>query len=78
MADHGTLDAMHDAIKEADKKNMPAYAIDHNAYYWILDNTIIHCDEQQFVYECKNCGKTMECYYCEFDYSIKHDCEETE
>ena len=76
MSDHGKLDAIHDALKDSDKKNMPEYAIDSTEHYWILDNLIIHCEEQQFVHECKHCGETMECYYCTFDYTTKHECEE--
>lgn len=76
MADHATLDAIHDALQDSDKKKMPEYAIDSTDHYWVLDNRIMHCGEQQFVHECKYCSQTMECYYCEFDYSTKHECED--
>lgn len=74
MSDHTALDAIHDSMQDA-INTMPDYAIDSTDHYWVLDNLIIHCGESQFVHECKHCGQAMECYYCEFDYSTKHDCE---
>jgi len=50
--------------------------ISKDANYTVLDEQIYHCDEFQFQYVCNKCEEYMLCYFCEFDYSKPHDCEE--
>jgi len=44
--------------------------------YRIIDELHSCCGESQFKYYCKNCEEFMGCYFCEFDYTEKHECEE--
>jgi len=50
--------------------------ISKDANYTVLDEQIYHCDEFQFQYVCNKCEEDMLCYFCEFDYSKPHECEE--
>jgi len=50
--------------------------IDQNEFYFIKDEMKLCCDEIQFVMVCKEHGEQMGCYYCEFDYSKKCECDE--
>ena len=50
--------------------------ISKDANYTIIDEQILHCDELQFQYICNKCEEYMICYYCEFDYSKPHECED--
>ena len=44
-------------------------------FYRIIDETFFHCGEAMFRYYCESCDEFMGCYFCEFDYDEKHDCE---
>jgi hypothetical protein len=48
--------------------------LDETEFYLIKDEIKFHCDEQQFIYVCKEHGETMGCYFCEFNYD--ENCEE--
>ena len=49
--------------------------IDSTEHYIILDVQHLCCDQSQFVYVCKHCEERMGCYFCEFDYTERHDCD---
>jgi len=57
-------------------KSFSSDVIDHNEFYLIHDLLFFCCDEQQFRHSCKEHGEMMGCYYCEFDYSTKCECDE--
>lgn len=48
--------------------------IDKTEFYRIVDKQHFCCDESQFKYYCESCDEFMGCYFCEFDYTEKHDC----
>lgn len=50
--------------------------ISKDANYTIIDEQILHCDELQFQYICNKCEDYMICYYCDFDYTKPHGCED--
>jgi hypothetical protein len=48
----------------------------HNTeFYRVADESYYCCDEFMFRYYCLTCEEFMGCYFCEFDYTEKHDCE---
>ena len=49
--------------------------IDENEFYNIADELHSCCGESHFKYYCKNCEEFMGCYFCEFDYTEKCECE---
>ena len=49
--------------------------LDETEFYFILDEIKFHCDEQQFVHVCKAHGEQQGCYYHEFNYDEKCECE---
>jgi len=44
-------------------------------HYTVLDVTFFCCDEQQFKHICNYCDEPMGCYFCDFDYNERHDCD---
>lgn len=48
--------------------------IDQTQYFYVIDQQYMHCDEMQFIYQCKACGNEPYCYFCGFDYN--KPCEE--
>ena len=44
--------------------------------YRVIDEPHYCCGEFMFRYYCVNCDEFMGCYFCEFDYTEKHKCEE--
>jgi len=44
-------------------------------FYRVSDSTYYCCDEFMFRHYCLTCEEFMGCYFCEFDYTEKHDCE---
>lgn len=50
--------------------------IEKTSYYRIIDEQYFCCDELQFKHYCLTCDEFMGCYFCEFDYNEKHECEQ--
>ena len=44
--------------------------------YRIIDEPHYCCGEFMFRYYCVKCDEFMGCYFCEFDYTETHECEE--
>jgi hypothetical protein len=50
--------------------------IQADKFYRVADAMYFCCDSTMFRHYCVACDEFMGCYFCEFDYTKKHDCEE--
>jgi hypothetical protein len=47
-----------------------------NEFYYSKGETLFCCDEQVVKMYCEPHGEFQGCYFCEFDYTEKCECEE--